>query len=348
MKPWGPATNDFDTALHHLKLAVATVPTPPRAAPEIARTNDWALPRDTLNFLDALSDVVEPHHVLEFGSGNSTLMFARANRRTGRQCEITSVEHDPRYAKHTIQRLEQEGLALMANVLFAPLGVKKYGDSLLPAYHLDNVKINTSPADLILIDAPPEILGGREGILYQAMEFARRGTIVLLDDANRVSERKAVQRWERTFGDLITTIQIDALTRPLAAIVIGTPVTADALWNHNVRTAISEIVREVPPRAQLLLADENAWGTGEEIDGRRTYHFSEADSSYAGGPPADSAAAIARIDDHRARGIQFLVLGAPAFWWLEHYKALHEYISTNATQIFESPRVVIFRFDIPN
>jgi hypothetical protein len=52
---------------------------------------------------------------------------------------------------------------------------------------------------LVLIDGPPSLLGGREGTLYLVMEFARPGTLVLLDDASRAQEQSALARWQNPF-----------------------------------------------------------------------------------------------------------------------------------------------------
>src|SRR5204863_4796244 len=45
----------------------------------------------------------------------------------------------------------------------------------------------------------------------------------------------------------------------------------------------------------------------------------DGSGTYAGYNPADSADAIAQLEGLRAKGAEFLVIPATAFWWLDHY-----------------------------
>ena len=63
--------------------------------------------------------------------------------------------------------------------------------------------------------------------------------------------------------------------------------------------------------------------------GRRAWHFPRtAEGQWAGHHPADSDAAIAHLAELRGRGLQFLVLPAPYFWWLDHYSAWAQHLLT--------------------
>jgi hypothetical protein len=42
--------------------------------------------------------------------------------------------------------------------------------------------------------------------------------------------------------------------------------------------------------------------------------------------PADNAAAIASLEKERARGADFLVFPATAFWWLDHYEEFRRHV----------------------
>ena len=55
--------------------------------------------------------------------------------------------------------------------------------------------------------------------------------------------------------------------------------------------------------------------------GQRTVHHYPPGTGggYAGFYPADSTAAVAQLERAREAGLQFLVIPATAFWWLEHY-----------------------------
>lgn len=79
------------------------------------------------------------------------------------------------------------------------------------------------------------------------------------------------------------------------------------------------IRRAVPIDATVLVVSK---GDDEllNLDGRRGWHFPQADGgAYAGYHPPDSAAAIAHLEALRGRGASFILLPRPAFWWLDHY-----------------------------
>lgn len=62
-------------------------------------------------------------------------------------------------------------------------------------------------------------------------------------------------------------------------------------------------------------------------EGRGARHFPQAaDGSFAGFYPADSAVAIAQLDELQAKGAEYLLFPSPSLWWLEYYKGLKEYL----------------------
>ena len=62
----------------------------------------------------------------------------------------------------------------------APLVVREFGGKLLGAYLIDSKKMASKRAvDLVIVDGPPVNLGGREGTLYQIMDYARAGRALL-------------------------------------------------------------------------------------------------------------------------------------------------------------------------
>src|ERR1700675_4756096 len=61
--------------------------------------NQWTLPVDEQRFLANLIAHLKPQHILEFGSGTSTHVLARAVAQLDTPCCITSVEHDPDFRR---------------------------------------------------------------------------------------------------------------------------------------------------------------------------------------------------------------------------------------------------------
>jgi glycosyltransferase involved in cell wall biosynthesis len=82
---------------------------------------------------------------------------------------------------------------------------------------------------------------------------------------------------------------------------------------------IGEVVdRQLPPDATVLVLSE---GFEEflQLGSRQAWHFPQApDGSYAGCPEA-SEAAIAHLEEQRARGAGYLLVPYGARWWLEFY-----------------------------
>ena len=188
------------------------------------RVDGWELAPDVLQLLWSLVHALRPRHVLEFGSGLSTLVLARASARIG--CVVSAVDNDPVFARATAERLSPEDAEVVA-LQTAPLVARTRAGRLHPAYLVDAARLGSSrAADLILIDGPPEVLGGRLGMLYQALDHAQAGTIVLVDDAEREGERRALAAWESTLGDSVTIRRPAGFARGLAAVTLVAPTVA--------------------------------------------------------------------------------------------------------------------------
>jgi hypothetical protein len=64
-------------------------------------------------------------------------------------------------------------------------------------------------------------------------------------------------------------------------------------------------------------------------DRRAAQHYPQAsDGSYAGFYPSDSTGAIAQLERARETGVEFFVLPATSFWWLEHYEGMRRHLDT--------------------
>jgi len=83
-----------------------------------------------------------------------------------------------------------------------------------------------------------------------------------------------------------------------------------------------------PPGAKILVVSK---GDSALLDlgGRSAGHFPQTEAGlYAGCHPADSAEAIARLDDLRSRGAEYLLFPATSFWWLDHYSEFARHLET--------------------
>jgi glycosyltransferase involved in cell wall biosynthesis len=85
---------------------------------------------------------------------------------------------------------------------------------------------------------------------------------------------------------------------------------------QNIRQIVNA---NLPDQAKVLVVSK---GDEEllQFEGRRGWHFPQTGKNvYAGYYPANSAEAIAHLEELRCHGADFLLFPQPAFWWLDHY-----------------------------
>jgi hypothetical protein len=93
---------------------------------------------------------------------------------------------------------------------------------------------------------------------------------------------------------------------------------------------IRKAVAEVVPCDSTVIVTSRGDDELLNLGGRRAWHFPQTrDGVYAGHHPADSAAAIAHLEELRARGANILLLPVTSFWWLRHYAEFASYLEQN-------------------
>ena len=308
--------------------------------PRSSRSDEWALAPDALLLLAGLVSTLAPRHILEFGCGLSTCVLARAGAELADRCCITSIDHDRRFIRAAAQALAAQSRKCAVRFGFAPLVARECTERALPMYDLRPARFASQrPPDLVLIDGPPSVLGGREGTLYQVLDFARPGTLILLDDAHRAQEQAILKRWLSHLGDAIEVRLLPGFTKGLAAIAVHEAVPMSGLWAHGLALAARDIAALVPPGDAFILVDDGQWAI--DVGARRVLSFLERDGGYWG-PPADDASAIAEVERLRQGGAHFIVFARSAFWWLEHYRAFAYSLRSTFDCLLESDRLVVF------
>jgi predicted O-methyltransferase YrrM len=302
----------------------------------------WSLDLDTLRFLVSLVDQLQPQHVLEFGSGLSTDVLAWACARTESGCRITSIDPDPEFIEPSRARASLHDREGRVSFVFAPLVARELGGGkTVPVYHLPPDSIAaTGPADLILIDGPPKALGGREGVLYQAMAFARPGTLMLLDDANRAAEKSAVLEWQKRFGDAIRVWWLPGFAKGLVAITVVEALQKEGLMRHQDRLVAEALSSQLRPGTEWIVVDD---GTSDlrAFAGCRCLPFLEHDGEYWGRPATDEQA-IDELERLRRAGASHLAFLANAFWWLDHYARFRAHLERSFACTVRDERLVVF------
>ena len=146
---------------------------------------------------------------------------------------------------------------------------------------------------------------------------------------------RLAQRWD---------LAAEALASRCGAAVTGDDVRrwkANS-WLHRVRQSVAELTELVPPGATLVLIDDNDWGAGDCIRGRRVLPFLEAGGEYWGSP-ADDAQAIPELERLRAHhGAEFVALAWPAFWWQQHYPLFLAHLHEQFRLLLQNARLMVF------
>jgi predicted O-methyltransferase YrrM len=304
--------------------------------------SSWSLSNDALQFVWALVSELVPCHIVEFGSGSSTVVMALASDCQAKPCFITSVEHDPDFLEFTRREfLTRPDLLSRIELRLAPLVARDFAARVLPAYHPSQLKDLKQPfADLVVIDGPPVALGGREGTLYQALDLARPGTVVLMDDAKRLQERCALSRWRENLGYAIETMEFDDFEKGLAAIVVRVPVRAHELDQHRLQLLIDELISLVPLSERLVVADSECYRT-EALSRWNTIPFLERDGEYWGSPD-DDGTAIRELYRLHQSGARFFSVLWPQFWYFDCYPQLAVYLDANFKCLLRNDRIVLY------
>jgi hypothetical protein len=112
---------------------------------------------------------------------------------------------------------------------------------------------------------------------------------------------------------------------------------------HKIRVRLlsEEIDQAIPAGDTLVLIDGQANFLSDESADR--YHvlrheIQDGDS----GLPTDDEEAIRRLEDLRRSGANFIAFAWPAFWWLDYYAGLNQYLRSNFSCVLENSRVVLF------
>jgi predicted O-methyltransferase YrrM len=299
-------------------------------------SDGWMLAPDALRLLMRLVEVLQPRHILEFGSGLSTRALARACGRLLGPRAVSSVDHDPDFGPLAARDYAQAAAPANVRVRFqvAPVVARDCGGQLLPVYRWRPAAFaSRRPLDLVVIDGPATILGGREGTLYQAMDYARPGTVMVLDDAGRPEERAAVARWRETLGSAIESQYFPEFAKGLTVIVVREPVPRARLWAYQQAQCGRDLEKVVPPGARYIQPDHGSWDHAM-LAGR---HCLPA-LAY---PPANEAEVCAAIAA-AAPEADFLVLLWPSFWWQDTYPALFNYLRRRFPLTLSNTRMQVY------
>jgi glycosyltransferase involved in cell wall biosynthesis len=111
-------------------------------------------------------------------------------------------------------------------------------------------------------------------------------------------------------------------------------------WDERMEIATHEVVTLIGPGRTFVLVDEGEWGA-EFAPDRQVIPFLERDGCYWG-VPAEDRTAIQELERLRGMGASFVVFGWPAFWWLDYYSGMREYLQSRYPCVLSNSRLVVY------
>ena len=152
----------------------------------------WAISPDALLHVALAFKSSSPNVIVEFGSGQSTVVLAALFNAQGKG-RLVSVEHDGDFAETVRAQLKASGLSEWVELQVVPL-VSVGDEHASQTYDLQSLR--QERVDLVLVDGPPMLLGPLAR--YAPLEWAVRHVTplgsIFLDDANRAEEAAIVKQ----------------------------------------------------------------------------------------------------------------------------------------------------------
>ena len=112
-------------------------------------------------------------------------------------------------------------------------------------------------------------------------------------------------------------------------------------WNRKSRLLLQDIESIIPSDNVFILVDGALLERKGILTTCLVLPFLERNGEYWGAPPDDETA-IQEVRRLRQAAANFMVFAWPAFWWLDHYQGLTNYLDLNHRCLLKNDRVVIF------
>jgi hypothetical protein len=103
----------------------------------------------------------------------------------------------------------------------------------------------------------------------------------------------------------------------------------------------SEVEGNIAAGAKYILIDQDAFRSRVHLFDANAVPFVERNGQYWG-LPSDDERAIFELKRLRKEGAGFLVVGWPAFWWLDYYVGLRRYLESAFACTVRNERLMIF------
>jgi SAM-dependent methyltransferase len=305
-----------------------------------------------------VTSLLQPRSVVDVGCGTGA--WAAAFKSAG-AVEVLGV--DGEYCERS--QLEIDAREFMAADLTNPLSIDRRFDlavCLEVAEHLDEryadalVTSLTRLAPAVLFSAAIPHQGGEHHVneqwpSYWVEKFAKHDYAAADPFRRLLWTHKSVAWWYAQNMLLFIRRQAIDASSQLQSLELKTASSVPHLvhpqgmyrlaWRNQVLDAVIELITVTPEGAHVLLVDDALFGDLPPI--RRVVEpFPQHGGAYAG-PPADSQAAIAGLNERVSAGADAIAFGWPAFWWLEHYNEFADFLRRNFQQVLRNSHWIVFR-----
>jgi predicted O-methyltransferase YrrM len=171
-----------------------------RGDPVLKPLRGWAISPDAMAWILACLQEFDQPTVVEFGSGQSTVILAAVLKHCGGR--LLSVEHDGEYSDTVQRQVAACGLASHVDFLHAPL---HDADDATPIRSYNMIAVPEIAANLILVDGPPYTNGTLTRLvpLRWAIKHLKKEGVIFLDDTIRKGEQTCLRQLKNEHQDLL-------------------------------------------------------------------------------------------------------------------------------------------------
>lgn len=198
----------------------------------------WPLSTDIALYLINRITSEKYDQIVEFGSGTSTCLFAKAIESNTKDDNVlinlnklVTFEHNSTYFDKTKELLEQKNLHDYVDLKYTPLTAQSEGDRGFKYYSCDTVLAelaknsgtNSLSKMLVLVDGPPAMTCdlARYPGLPKIIELWPAAIIdFILDDFNRVEEKEVFKAWENYLKDNNIRYEVTKISCEKGALLI--------------------------------------------------------------------------------------------------------------------------------
>jgi len=164
----------------------------------------WKIDQKTYDLLNEIVKKFKTDTVCEFGSGLSTNLFAD-NIIRKKINKVYSIEHMVNFEGHPKKYINKLNIKEKIKFINAPIKLQFFEKKLFNFYKIPKkIFSQIKNIDLLFIDGPPYYYFSREAALYNCYNKLSNQSIIILDDANRISnERIMIDNWKKIYKNNI-------------------------------------------------------------------------------------------------------------------------------------------------